>query len=119
VKLEKHKPSLAKAVARSVLLLRAYTKTTPTASPASRAQIVLAAGAPAAVAQAQVIALIVFRADTPTQHLPHGHVPTVTSDSTKAVRMKRHASYAVVGNTKTSQHRPTAHPVKLAPSLLS
>jgi hypothetical protein len=80
---------------------------------------VLVARATAAAAQAQVIARIVFQDDTSTQHPPHGHVRTVTSDSTKAAQMKRHASYAEVGNTKMSQHRPTAHPAKLGHSLLS
>jgi len=103
----------------NALLPRACTKMLLTATPASHALIALVARATAAAAQAQAIALIVFQDDTLTQHPQHGHARTVTSDSTKAAQMKRHASYVEVGNTKMNQHRPTAHPAKLAHSLLS
>ena len=103
----------------NALLPRACTKMMLTATSASHALIALVARATAAAAQAQAIALIVFQGDTSTQHPPHGHVRTVTSDSTKVAQMKSHASFAEVGNTKMSQHRPTAHPAKLGHSLLS
>jgi hypothetical protein len=119
VKLGKHKPSPAKVAAMNALLPRAFTKMMLTATSASHALIALLARATAAAAQAQVIVLIVFQGDTLTQHPPHGHVRTVTSDNTKAAQIKRHVSYAEVGNTRMSQNRPTAHPAKLAHSLLS
>jgi hypothetical protein len=103
----------------NALLPRACTKTTLTATSVSHALIALVARATAAAAQAQVIARIAFQDDISTPHPPHEHVQIVTSDSTKAARMKRHASYAEVGNIKMSQHRPTAHPAKLGHSLLS